>query len=261
VLLAMFPGALHGLPGAGGWMITVKVVMGFIELVAALKFLSAADLVWNLELLPRPSLLLLAVLLMSALALYLLGVFRLPHDVPVKRRAISGRTLVALLALLAALYFARGLAGRTLDSWTESFLPPSGYAGADGASHELIAWRDDLAAAKQEARASGRPLFVDFTGVTCNNCRKVEKTIFVDAGFAEAIAARAVPVRLYTDRQAPPEVKAADAANRALMEQIGSVTLPLYVLMSADGEVLRKMGYEPTFTVQQFVDFLEVPGP
>jgi len=259
VLLAVFPGAVQGLPGAGGWMITVKVVMGFIELIAALKFLSAADLVWNLQLLSRPTLLLLAVLLLAALALYLLGVFRLPHDALTRRRALSGRTLVALLSLLCALYFARGLTGRTLDSWTEAFLPPSGYAGAE-ARPELISWRDDLQAAKAEARAASRPLFIDFTGVTCNNCRKVEKTIFVDDSFADAAAQRVVPVRLYTDRQSSPEVKKADEANRGLMVELGSTTLPYYVLMSPDGEVLRAMGYEPTFTVQQFVDFLEVPG-
>jgi len=260
VLLAMFPKALHALPGAGGWMITVKAVMGFIELVAALKFLSAADLVWDLQLLPRPSLLLLAVLLMSALALYLFGAFRLPHDVPTPRRAVSGRTLVALLALVSALYFASGLTGRALDTWTESFLPPPGYgAAAGGGAPELIAWGDDLEAAKVAAATQKRPVFIDFTGVTCQNCRKVEKTFFSDHRFAEALAQKAVPVRLYTDRLRPAEVKERDAANRALMEQLGSVTLPLYVLMSADGRMLRSMGYDPSFTVQDFIDFLEVP--
>jgi thiol:disulfide interchange protein DsbD len=259
VLLAMFPGMLAALPGAGGWMVTVKAVMGFLELVAALKFLSAADLVWNLELLPRPTLLLLAALPLAVLALYLLGVFRLPHDVGAPPRRISGRTLVAVGALLAALYFSRGLTGRDLDSWTESFLPPANYAGAGGAHAEKIAWHDDLATAKAAARAAGRPLFIDFTGVTCNNCRKVEKSIFSQDAFAQAVTQRAVPVRLYTDRQAPPDVKAADAANRLLMEQLGSVTLPLYVLMDTEGEVLRLMGYEPALEVQDFIDFMEVP--
>jgi len=260
VLLAMFPKALARLPGAGGWMITVKAVMGFVELVAALKFLSAADRVWDMQLLPRPAMLLLATLLMAALALYLFGAFRLPHDVPTPRRAVSGRTFVALLALLSALYFAGGLTGRSLDTWTESFLPPNGYGGAaGGGARDIIAWSEDLAASKATAAAQGRPLFIDFTGVTCNNCQKVEKTIFADPRFADAIAARAVPVRLYTDRLRPAEVKDRDAANRALMEQLGSVTLPLYVLMSADGRMLRSMGYDPSFTVQDFIDFLEVP--
>lgn len=261
VLLAAFPGMLSRLPGAGGWMITVKAVMGFLELVAALKFLSAADLVWNLELLPRPTLLLLATLLVAGMALYLFGAFRLPHDVGGAPRRLSGRTVVAALALLLALYLSRGLTGRGLDSWTESFLPPASYAGAGGAHAETIAWTDDLPAAKAAARAAGRPLFLDFTGVTCQNCRKVEKSIFEKDAFAAAVAAKAVPVRLYTDRLAPAEVKDKDAANRRLMEQLGSVTLPLYVLMDADGRVLRSMGYEPALTVQDFVDFLEVPRP
>jgi thiol:disulfide interchange protein len=259
VLLALFPKVLHALPGAGGWMITVKVVMGFVELVAALKFLSAADRVWDLQLLPRPAMLLLAALLMSALALYLFGTYRLPHEVPAKRRAVSGRTLVALLALLSALYFAGGLTGRGLDSWTESFLPPNGYGGDGTGQRELIAWSEDLEASKAAAAAQSRPLFIDFTGVTCNNCQKVEKTIFADESFAQAVSTRAVPVKLYTDRRSPAEVRARDDANRALMEQLGSVTLPLYVLMSADGRMLRSMGYDPSFSVQDFIDFLEVP--
>jgi thiol:disulfide interchange protein len=259
VLLALFPSVMSRLPGAGGWMITVKVVMGFVELVAALKFLSAADLVWNLQLLPRPSLLLLATLLMGALALYLFGAFRLPHDVPTPRRALSARTVFACAALLAALYFSRGLGGRTLDSWTESFLPPTGYGGATGATPELIAWGNDLAAGKTAAKAQGKLVFLDFTGVTCTNCRKVEKTIFVDRRFADALASKAVPVRLYTDRQSPDEVKAGDEANRRLMEQLGSVTLPRYVLMSPEGVALRSMGYDPSSGVQAFIDFLEVP--
>ena len=259
VLLALFPGAVARLPGAGGWMITVKAVMGFVELVAALKFLSAADLVWNLQLLPRPSLLLLATLLMGALALYLFGAFRLPHDMPTPRRALSARTLVALGALGAAVYVSRGLGGRTLDTWTESFLPPTGYGGAVGSTPELIAWGDDLDAAKAAARAAGRPLFLDFTGVTCTNCRKVEKTIFTDRRFADAVAAKVVPVRLYTDRKAPPEVAAGDGRNQRLEQQLGSVTLPYYVLLSPDGVPLRSMGYDPSFSVQTFIDFLEVP--
>jgi thiol:disulfide interchange protein DsbD len=260
VLLAMFPRVMTRLPGAGGWMITVKVVMGFIELVAALKFLSAADLVWDLQLLPRPSMLLLATLLMSALALYLFGAFRLPHDVPTPRRVLSARTLFAVGALLVALYFSRGLGGRTLDSWTEAFLPPDGYGGATSVAPELIAWHDDLPAGTAAAKSSGKPLFLDFTGVTCTNCRKVEKTIFVNQQFADALAEKAVPVRLYTDRLSPAEVKAADAANRGLMEKLGSTTLPRYVLMSPEGVPLRSMGYDARAGVQAFIDFLEVPG-
>jgi len=262
VLLALFPKALSALPGAGGWMITVKVVMGFVELVAALKFLSAADRVWNLQLLPRPIMLLLATLIMAALAFYLFGLFRLPHDVPTVRRAASGRTAVGVLALGSALYFGSGLTGVPLDSWTESFLPPTGYGGLAGThENELIPWTEDLHAAQLAAAAQGRPLFLDFTGVTCNNCQKVEKTIFADRRFADAVKSKALPVRLYTDRRSPAEVKEHDASNRALMEQLGSVTLPLYVLMSADGRALRSMGYDPSFSVQDFIDFLEVPSP
>jgi hypothetical protein len=179
---------------------------------------------------------------MAALALYLFGAFRLPHDVPTPRRAVSGR--FACAALLSALYFSRGLGGRTIDSWTESFLPPTGYGGATGATPELIAWGNDLAAGKLAAKAQGKLVFLDFTGVTCTNCRKVEKTIFVDRSFADALASKAVPVRLYTDRQSPDEVKAGDEANRKLMEQLGSVTLPRTCSCRPGGRCA--LGYDPT---------------
>ncbi|MGQ0552313.1 MAG: protein-disulfide reductase DsbD family protein [Planctomycetota bacterium] len=261
VLLAMFPGVMAKLPGAGGWMITLKVALGFLELVAALKFFSAADLVWDLEILTRSTMLTVSLLLMAGLALYLFGFLRLPHEGSTRRRLFSLRSASGVLAAVFALYLARGLAGQPLDSWTESFLPPSGYAAAgDSAEAELIAWREDLEAAKAEARSLGRPLFVDFTGVTCQNCRKVEKSIFIQPAFAEAVEQQAIPVRLYTDRRSD-EHRENDRRNRELMEDWGSVTLPLYVLLSPEGLVLSKMGYSPDFEVQDFIRFLEVPGP
>ncbi len=260
VLLAMFPGALSALPGAGGWMITVKVVLGFLEVIAALKFFSAADLVWNLQLMPRPVMLLAAALILAVLALYLFGAFRLPHDVPGRRRALSARTAVAVLVVLASLYFARGLGGRTLDSWTESFLPPDGYGAPAGAARaDAVPWIEDFDKAQAEARRTGMNLFIDFTGVTCQNCRKNEKAIFRQARFAEACR-RIVPVRLYTDRLSA-EFADGDAANRRRMEQLGSVTLPLYVLMSPEGKVLRQLGYRPGQTVEEFIAFQEAPPP
>ena len=259
VLLAMFPGALSALPGAGGWMITVKAVLGFLEIVAALKFFSAADLVWNFELLSRPVLLAAAVLLVGALALYLFGTFRLPHDVPTPRRALSGRTLAAAGSACLCLYLASGLTGRPLDSWTESFLPPHDYALPEGAvvAGAGIDWSHDLEASRAAAAERQRLLFLDFTGVTCQNCRKVEKSIFPDPRFVQAMG-RVEPVKLYTDRLAAP-YREADADNRRLMEQLGSVTLPLYVLMAPDGSVLRTMGYSPDLSVDEFLAFLEDP--
>jgi thiol:disulfide interchange protein DsbD len=257
VLLALFPSAISALPGAGGWMITLKVVLGFLELIAALKFFSNADLVWNLQLIPRPVMLTATLLMVAALALYLLGTYRLPHDMPARLRLVSLRTLGAIAVVLACLYMACGLTGKELDPWTEAYLPPHGYGAPDGAGapHDPIAWLHDYDEGLAEGRRTGRPIFLDFTGITCVNCRKVEKQFFGQAPFVEA-AKKVVMVRLYTDRR-DAEHKAGDLANQELMASFGSVTLPLYVLLSPEGEVLGLMGYSPDFTVEDFVEFLE----
>src|SRR5262249_7879202 len=124
-----------------------------------------------------------------------------------------------------------------------------------GAHKDAVPWIDDFAAAQAESKRTGRNMFIDFSGVTCQNCRKNEKAIFSQPRFAEA-AQRVVPVRLYTDRPSP-EHREADAANRARMEQLGSVPLPLYVLMTPDGKVLRKLGYISGQTVDDFIAFME----
>lgn len=266
VLLAAFPGMVQALPGAGGWMVTLKAFLGFVELVAALKFFSNADLVWDLQLLTRPAMLAVTLLLVGALALYLFGAFRLPHDVGGRRKGLSLRLLVALAVLLAFLYLARGLGGRPLDSWTEAYLPPEGYGlaqvgggGGGGAAEGRVAWIEDYEAGLAQAKREGKRAFVDFTGVTCVNCRIVEKKFFSDPRFAEA-SRKHVMIKAITDRQSD-EFRAHDLANQQRMAGFGSVTLPLYVLLGPDGKVIATSGYRPDFTVDWFLQFLETPAP
>jgi thiol:disulfide interchange protein DsbD len=255
VLLAMFPGLVGRLPGAGAWMITIKVVLGFIELIAALKFFSNTDLTLGLQLMPRPVMLMLTLFITAALALYLFGTFSLPHDVPGKRSVLSFRTLFAVGAVLLCLYLARGLMGRDLDAWTESYLPPAGYGmpGNSAAAADAVPWLEDYEAARQASSVTGRNLFIDFTGVTCVNCRIVEKSVFSKPGFAELMK-KVIPAKLYTDRKG--EHTAGDTANQKLAERLGSVTLPLYVLMAPDGRVLRHMGYTAGLSVADFARFV-----
>ena len=260
VLLAMFPGMVGRLPGAGGWMITLKAALGFIELIAALKFFSNADLAWDLQLLSRPVVLMLGALLSAALALYLFGTYRLPHDVPGRRRALSLRTLAALVTVLFCLYLASGVPGRELDAWTDAYLPRSDYAagpapgGRSAAGIDGVNWVEDFESARARADSERRNLFIDFTGITCVNCRIVEKSVFGRPDFPPLME-RVVPTRLFTDRKGSRA--AGDTANQRLMESLGSVTLPLYVLMSPDGEVLKSMGYRPGLSVADFATFVE----
>jgi thiol:disulfide interchange protein len=258
VLLAMFPNLVGRLPGAGGWMITVKAVLGFLELIAALKFFSNADLTWGLELLSRPVMLMLTLLLAAALALYLVGTYALPHDVPGRRRFVSLRTLFAIAAILLCLYLARGLAGRVLHSWVEAYLPPRGWGegGAVAGETDPVPWIEDYQLARTEAQRTGKSLFIDFTGITCINCRLIENTVFRKPEFAELMEQH-VPVKLHTDRKGAHE--SGDAANQALQVELGSVTLPYYVKMAPDGTVLGTWswggGTKPT--VADFATFLE----
>ncbi|MHC5210393.1 MAG: protein-disulfide reductase DsbD family protein [Planctomycetota bacterium] len=260
VLLALFPSAVSKLPGAGGWMVTLKVMLGFLEVVAALKFFSNADLVWNLQIMPRPVMLMATVMTVAALALYLLGTYRLPHDMPGKLRLFSWRMLGAGAIVLATLYLSSGLTGKELDPWTESYLPPHDYAVPEGSfagPRDPIDWFEDYEEGLAEGRRTGRRIFIDFTGITCVNCRKVEKQFFSQPAFIEA-AKGVVMLKLTTDRR-DAEHKQGDLANQELMASFGSVTLPLYVLLSPDGEVLDRMGYSPDFTTDDFVEFMEGP--
>ncbi len=246
VLLAMFPNALSSLPSAGGWMLTVKAAMGFIELVAALKFFSNADIVWGLELMPRPTMLLAAIMLMAALALYLYGTYKLPHDYEAPKLSFKGgRGVSALLVTALVLFLSTGMTGKSLGGALESYLPPSDYGVADDQKQKSnVPWIGDFDAALAESRATGKPVFVDFTGVTCVNCRIVEKSVFELPEFA-ALSKDVVFAKLYTDRRTD-EHRAGDEANKDLMSaRFSTVTLPLYALVKPKGdddfEIVRRM--------------------
>jgi thiol:disulfide interchange protein DsbD len=212
-VLALFPGLLRKLPRSGAWMNTVKVVMGFLEFAAALKFLRAGELV----LLPQPALftydlvLGLYVALAVLCGLYLIGVFRLPHDEPAESIGVP-RFVLALLFIGLALYLAPALFKSGGDgenqrpngkiyAWIDSFLLPERTAGK-----ESLAWSGNLKAAVDEGRAaarSSRPddrklVFVDFTGETCTNCKLNERDVFPKPEVQELLKQYRL-VRLYTD--------------------------------------------------------------
>jgi thiol:disulfide interchange protein DsbD len=173
VLLSLFPARVRSLPRAGEWMHVIKVSLGFVELVAALKFFSNSDLQWNWQVLPRELFLLLWAATFIVLGLYLLSVFRMRDE---EARGISGiRMLLGLAAISLALYFAFGALGYKLDRITESLAPPyhaevhgnaKGPAGRGG-KESGIAWtivEDDLEAGLAKAREEGKRALINFTG-------------------------------------------------------------------------------------------------
>lgn len=246
VLLALFPGMVTRLRGrSGNWLVQVKVVLGLLELMAALKFISNADVIWGWGLFDRELLLALWAGLGLATALVVLG--RLPWPGVNIARRHGGRIAVGGAFALLAAYFAWGLTGRELDNYTESYLPPavpaqaaavgSTLATKDGAGvpqavHELP-WHPSLAAGLAAARETGKPLFVDFTGYTCVNCRWMEKEVFARKPVLAALRDRFVLAQLYTD--GGPH---AEENQRVQIERFRTLALPYYVVLSPDNAVL-----------------------
>ncbi|WP_308239907.1 cytochrome c biogenesis protein CcdA [Hymenobacter sp. J193] len=222
-LFAIFPAWLKNLPRSGGWLNTVKVVLGFVELMLALKFLSMADLAYHWNLLSRDIYLVLWITLSGLLGLYLLGRFKLSHDSDLPHLSV-GRLLMAVLAFSFMTYLVPGLFGAPLPLLA-GYLPPQSrhdftLAGAAPATPALAAVNSqceapryagflelphnlpgyfDLEQAKRCARAVGKPLFIDFTGHACVNCRKMEATVWRDPQVLKRLREDFVVVALYVD--------------------------------------------------------------
>lgn len=251
--LALFPGLLSSLPKAGGWMVSIKVVMGFLELAAAVKFVSNVDLVWGSKMLTRELFLSIWIAIAFVTAFYLLGKVRLPHE---RQLDVVGvpRMLFSTGFLAVAFYLLTGLMGSSLGE-LEAFLPPisSGSNGgiARSASKELD-WKKDYAQALVSAKAAGRPLFIDFTGYACTNCRWMEKNIFTVPEVRDELA-RFERVQLYTDGQGSEY-----DINRALQEEkFKSIALPLYVVIDSTTEIEIARVEGLTRDPGEFVRFLK----
>ncbi len=257
-LFALFPQWLQSLPKSGGWLNSVKVVMGFLELGAAFKFLSNVDLVWGWQTISRPLVLSAWIAIALATALYLLGKIQLPHDSPVERLGVF-RMLMATFFLGLAFYFLTGLLGGSLGEF-DAWLPPSSAKDfalnrAGGNSAEAK-WHETYEAVLQKAKAENRPAFLNFTGVTCTNCRWMEKNMFPDPAVKQELE-KFVLAELYTDREDTPEHQKIDEENGKLQaEKFGTVALPLYAVIDPSGNILAKF---PGLTrdKQEFVQFLQ----
>jgi thiol:disulfide interchange protein DsbD len=255
-LLALFPQALSKLPKSGAWMVTVKAFMGFIELMAAVKFLSTFDLSFKLGLISREVNLALWFLLLVLAATYLFGWIRLPkvHD-----GKIGGvRIGFGVVTMLLALKIGAALNGGALGN-LEAFLPPSPYPGkldtkvAAGWEKDFL---PDYDAALAKAKENGKPIFIDFTGLYCGNCRVMERTVFPSDKVQTAFA-KFNKVSLYTDRKDDPAHRDADAKNSALQQKlVTTITLPTYVVVKPDGTtVVSSVPF--TDNVDAFAKFLD----
>jgi thiol:disulfide interchange protein len=282
-LLALFPSLMKRLPKSGDWMNTVKVVMGFLEVAAALKFFRTAELGWTIppQIFTYDFVLSMWVVLLVFCGLYLLNLYRLPHDYPQDNIGVT-RMLFGVLTFTLAIYFLPALFAKAPDgtkqrpagivyAWVDAFLLPEPSA-AEVLNKGGVAWSGDLLRSVEDARAKGKYVFVDFTGVTCTNCKLNEKNVFVKENVKELFQKYHL-VQLYTDwvpepfYESPPDREDrenhASAVKKFQQKGFGTSQLPLYVILKPlpDGKIERVGVYAEGKINDEagFVAFLKKP--
>ncbi len=282
-LFAAFPGWLNSLPKSGGWLNTVKVVLGFLELALAFKFLSNADLVLDLHILEREVFIAIWIAIFGALAFYLFGKIQLPHDSPLKHISV-GRLSLGLIVMSFTIYMIPGLWGAPLNL-ISAFPPPQHYSespygvgymklGSGGGSthsdipegahllapHDILAFNDydtGLAYAKKV----GKPVLIDFTGKACVNCRKMEQNVWVKPKVLKMLKNDVILISLYVDDKRPlPANEVVDSKLKPgkKLKYIGQKwselqtikyktnTQPMYVLMDHnENNLIAPVAYTP----------------
>lgn len=269
-LLALFPALLKSMPKSGGWLNSVKVVMGFIEVAAAIKFISSADLVWGWGVFGREFFLAIWVAVAVLITLYLLGHFSLPHDSPVDKVGPI-RVLFAISFLAVGFWLLTGLFGGSLGELEAQLPPPAEGGGTSGlmtnarrggpggaessggekkeAEHKWVL--DNYEEALAQARLTGKPIFIDFTGYTCTNCRWMERNMFTRDEIA-GLMEKYVLVRLYTDGRDEVNKK----NQKMQLDRFKTVALPYYAIYTPQESLVAKFD-GMTREAEQFAEFLQ----
>ena len=243
VLLAVFPGLLESMPRSGAWMNAVKVTLGFVEIAAAIKFLSNADLVWGLNVISRPLAIALTVVIFALTAMYLFGRIRVPSDAraaPV--RVGVGRAVFGVAFLAFAIYLVPGILGAQRTAFDPYFPPrratdiallaPDRHA-VDADDGWIV---DDRDAAFELALTSARPVFIDFTGYSCTNCRQMENSVFPAPPVADRLKRDFVRLKLYTDG-----LERGPDSQKYQLQLTGTVALPTYAIVEpASGRLVSR---------------------
>ena len=256
-LFALFPAWLNSLPKSGGWMTTVKVVLGFLEIGLALKFLSNADLVGHWGILKREIFLGAWILLGILLTLYLFGIFRFPHDGP-KQQLSLGRKVTGVVSGLFTIYLVLGLTNVTNLKLLSGFPPPAFYSIFEQESDCPLGIDcfKDFDSGLAYAKERNKPILLDFTGWACVNCRKMEENVWSETDIYTILKSDYVLISLYVDdRKELPEEEQFnfqyDSGRIKRIENIAqkwgtfqdvnfnAVSQPFYVLLSPDLEVLN----------------------
>lgn len=266
-LFAIFPNWLHKLPKSGGWLDTVKKVLAFVEVALALKFLSNADLVMHWGLLKRETFIVLWIAVSVALTLYLFGWLRLPHDGP--RHSIPlGRKILGVLSILFGVYLTVGLFNTKNGSlkMLSGILPP---AHGTGLQPNVT---NDYDLALKMAKEQNKPLFIDFTGYACTNCRKMEENIWTDPEVYKFMKDNFIIVSLYVDdkEKLPVEkrfiaktkfgdkeiVTIGDKLSTFQTENFSKTSQPLYAVLNGNQKLMTyPVGY--TDDAKKYLEWLQ----
>lgn len=257
ILFAMFPGYLERLPKSGAWMNVVKVLLGIVILAASVKFLANADIIWQWGMINRPLGIAVWMTLFFIAGFYLLGFFALQGEK--KPESITtGRLFLSIPFLLFSFYLIPGLLGASLGIW-DAWLPARqatdvsvvrSISTAGGAAVAEEYWSDDFDSSVENAIAANRPVFIDFTGYTCTNCRAMESTVFPLPNIVQRFD-QMERVKLYTDGG-----QRAAENQRFQFELTGTVALPTYVILDPESGVVldQLIGFTRAVEFERFLD-------
>ena len=268
-LFAFFPTWLKSLPKSGGWLNTVKVVLAFIELAFALKFLSVADLAYGWGILDREVFIVLWVVIFALLGFYLLGKIRFPHDSEQKHTSIPG-IFLAIISFAFALYLIPGLWGAPLKS-VSAFLPPLYTQDFNLNTDVVHADFDDFDEAMRQANRTGKPVLIDFSGYGCVNCRKMEAKVWTNPHVKDMLQNDYILLTLYVDDKTPLDEPFEVEENGRIRKiktigdkwsylqryKFGANAQPFYIILDKEGKPLNK-SYAYDEDPTKFLDWLRL---
>lgn len=267
-LFAIFPNLLQSMPKSGGWLNSVKVVLAFIELALALKFLSVADLAYGWHILDREVFLSLWIVIFTLLGLYLIGKIRFPHDTPQEKTPISALFL-AIVSFAFALYMVPGLVGAPLRA-ISAFSPPLSTQDLNLYKGEVHAQFSDYETGMAYAKQVGKPVMIDFSGYGCVNCRKMEASVWTDANVKATLDNDYVLITLMVDEKTalPEPIEVEEAGKKIKLRTVGDKwsylqrmkfganAQPFYVLLDNEGKPLAS-SYAYNEDVPAYMEFLK----
>lgn len=269
-LFAIFPSWLQSMPKSGGWLNTVKVVLGFLELALALKFLSVADLAYGWHILDREVFLVLWIVIFILLGVYLLGKLKLPHDSELEHVSVQ-RVFLAIVSFSFALYMVPGLWGAPLKA-ISAFSPPLTTQDFSLYKGEVHAMFDDYETGMEYAEKVNKPVIIDFSGYGCVNCRKMEASVWTDVRVKQILENEYVLITLMVDDKTRlPEIievteevgktsklkTIGDKWSYLQRHKFGTNSQPYYVLLNHEGKPIGP-SYAYNEDVDKYLQFLKI---